>query len=240
MTKLNLPDLTLVMVNTDCHDLSRLAIKECTDRADFGDILILSDKDPDIAHSQFYCIDPVKNAEEAVKAYWYTLPILLTTSHFLVIHWDSWIVHPDNWDKKFLDYDYIGAPWWYNENDRNVGNGGFSIRSSRLARYLLDNDNAFPYAHPEDDALCRQYRPRLEAEGFMWAPTNLASRFAFERVLYCAPKHIFGFHGMFNWPFVLSEEQIEERVALAPPHVLDHVHYRQMREAQKKIKGLVA
>jgi hypothetical protein len=238
MDKLRLPDVTLVMVTTVCHELSAMAVKECTDRAEFGDVLVLSDKDLGIPGARRRHFE-AGNIDAAVRAYWYAVPPLVETGHFLVIQWDSWIVNPKRWHRDFLAYDYVGAPWWYADDDRNVGNGGFSLRSTRLMSYLAEC-GPMPFAQPEDDVLCRKYRPRLEGKGFTWAPAELASRFSFERVLYCPMKEVLGFHGMFNWPFVLTEDQIEERVAKAPAHVIDHVHYVQMRETQKRIKGLVA
>lgn len=231
--KLALPSVTLVAVDTACHDLTAMAVKECTDRAEFGEVLIISDKHLDAPGSQQRFVQSFTDAEQATRAYWYMVPPLLRTDHFMVVHWDSWIVNPKKWSRDFLAYDYIGAPWWYGD-DRNVGNGGFSIRSTRLANHMAGS--SLPFAHPEDDALCRKYRPRLEHAGFTWAPVELASRFSFERTAMCPLKDIFGFHGMFNWPHVLSPEAIEERVALAPDYVLRHVHYDQMRMAQAQMR----
>lgn len=233
--KIRLPDVTLVMVTTVCHELSAMAVKECTDRAEFGDILILSDKNPRVPGARYHHFE-AGNIDAAVRAYWYAVPPLVETGHFLVIQWDSWIVNPRRWHRDFLAYDYVGAPWWY-DDDRNVGNGGFSLRSTRMANHVMGS--SLPFAQPEDDVLCRRYRPQLEAAGFTWAPVELASRFSFERVLYCPMKEVLGFHGMFNWPFLLTEDEIEERVAKAPAYVTDHVHYRQMRDTQKRCSGMV-
>lgn len=237
--KLALPSVTLVAVDTACHDLTAMAIRECTDRADFGDVLVVSDKEIHVSGSaQWHYHEPFAGPEQATRAMWYVLPPLLRTDHFMVVHWDSWIVNPKRWDRDFLAYDYVGAPWWYGD-DRNVGNGGFSIRSARLANYMAGS--SLPFAHPEDDALCRRYRPLLEAKGFAWAPVELAARFSFERVACFPLRDIFGFHGMFNWPHVLSDEQIEERVAKAPDYVLKSVHYDQMRLQQAVMKeGAIA
>jgi hypothetical protein len=236
--------VTLVAVDTACHELTAMAIRECTDKAEFGEVLVLTDEAPGSQRklsapgAHYHQIAPCQDAEQATRYYWYAVPPLLATDHFMVVHWDSWIVNANKWKRDFLEYDYIGAPWWYAEDDKNVGNGGFSIRSSRLANYMAGS--SLPFAHPEDDALCRRYRPRLEVAGFTWAPTSIAGKFSFERVLFYNPREIFGFHGMFNWPLVLDADQIEERVAKAPPYVTDHIHYKQMRETQAKLKGLVA
>lgn len=238
MERLALPSVTLVAIDTACHELTAMALNECIGKADFGNVLVLSDKQISVnASSTLHYVDPFSDAEAATRAMWYVLPPLLQTDHFMVVHWDSWIVNPRAWDRDFLAYDYIGAPWWYSD-DRNVGNGGFSIRSTRLATYMAGS--SLPFAHPEDDALCRKYRPRLEFAGFTWAPVELAHRFSFERTACCPLKNIFGFHGMFNWPHVLSPEQIKERVAKAPDYVLKHVHYDQMRMVQAVMREAAA
>jgi hypothetical protein len=235
MNKISLPTVTLIIVDTACYDLATMAIKECTDKAEFGNVLILSDKRINAPGAEWHYIEPVQSAEEATRAYWYVVPPLLTTEHFMVVQWDSWIVNADRWRPEFLKYDYIGAPWWYDDN--NVGNGGFSIRSSRLARRLMGGSP--PFRHPEDDALCRHYRPMLEPQSFTWAPVDIAGKFSFERVVYEPLHDIFGFHGMFNWPYILDDDQIAERVSKAPAFVTDHIHYRQMRDVQTKLKGMV-
>ena len=121
------------------------------------------------------------------------------------------MTNPECWTDEFLKYDYIGAPWWYAEN--NVGNGGFSLRSANLIKFLQDHKDEYPVTtNADDDLLCRSYRPRLEQEGFKWAPEELAHQFAFERVRK-APKS-FGFHGTFNWPLVLNDDQMMERLMI--------------------------
>jgi hypothetical protein len=74
----------------------------------------------------------------------------------------------------------------------------------------------YPLKQPFDDVICRKNRPAYEAEGFTFAPENLANNFAFERVGYKG-QH-FGFHGMFNWPFVLNWGQLVKRVKNCSPY----------------------
>lgn len=60
----------------------------------------------------------------------------IDTDFCLVYQEDGAIYNPNLWDDKFLEYDYIGAPWpkgshpWQNRKIA-VGNGGFSIRSKK-------------------------------------------------------------------------------------------------------------
>ena len=100
---------------------------------------------------------------------WYHAPEHVETSHALTIQWDSGIVSPAQWSDEFLGCDYVGAPWGWHGDAHEVGNGGFSLRSRRLMQYVAEHRETFPLGHPEDDVLCRRYRPELERAGFRWA-----------------------------------------------------------------------
>lgn len=219
MTKLNLPDVTLVMVETREHTLARMAIEECLDKVDFGDVLILTDKPDEFASlkckPRIHLIPDGPTKLSWSRSWWFDVPPLLQTSQTLNIQWDSWIWDTSMWRDDFLDYDFCGAPWWYSDG-KNVGNGGFSLVSTALKRYLRANRAKFPCdTAVDDDLLCRTYRPQLEDLGFVWAPEKVAHDFAFEC---CRPspssKH-FGFHSIANWPDVLPQDRLMERLRIA-------------------------
>jgi hypothetical protein len=48
-------------------------------------------------------------------------------------------VNPAAWDPEFLDWDYIGAKWFWAEAGKRVGNGGFSLRSYKLLEQPMDS-----------------------------------------------------------------------------------------------------
>lgn len=99
------------------------------------------------------------------------------TDFAMCIQWDAFILNPDAWEEDFLSYDYIGAPWWFSD-DRNVGNGGFSIRS----RKFLEVASTLPLKNfnPEDLVLCRTYRNLLLERDIRFAPEALAAKFSRE------------------------------------------------------------
>jgi hypothetical protein len=148
---------------------------------------------------------------------------MVRTSHYLTVEWDSWITDPAMWRPGFLDFDYIGAPWWYRDG-MNVGNGGFSLRSAKLAQFVARRPEQFPPLSVEDCALCRTYRPTLEQEGFRWADDATASDFAVEHTFVAGHDRHFGFHSVFNWPFVLSMARIRERAPHFNGYVIRHPH----------------
>lgn len=239
--KLQLPNVTLVMVETREHTLARMAIEDCLKVAEFGDVLLLTDQPfefgphhadrvyddqtkSDLAKGittiggrpvRFHFVPDWPDKLGWSHSWWFDVPPLLRTSHTLNIQWDSWIWKPEMWREDFLDYDYIGAPWWYKDG-KNVGNGGFSLVSTRLKRYVYSRRDLYPCdTSVDDDLLCRKYRPKLEDAGFVWAPEAVAHDFAFECCRPSETSQHFGFHAMFNWPKVLEGERLEERMKLA-------------------------
>ena len=221
---LDLPDLTLVAVYTVCHELTEMAVAECTRHVRFGDVKLFTDR-PLRSQSDAIQIEPFSDLMQAGAFTTYEVPRYIRTSHALFIHWDSWIIDPSMWRPQFLDCDYIGAPWWYRDG-LNVGNSGFCIRSKALIDFLAAHPAEFPLAAPEDHVLCRHYRPQLPQ--FNWADEALAHEFSFERTRAGPGARSFGFHGMFNWPYVLTDAQIEARVVRATGYVLGSQHCREM------------
>lgn len=206
---LQLPDVTLICIDTVCPELAELAIKDCVRHCDFADVLTFFD-------------EPLSSVQDYSRFLWNEAWRPVKTSHFLICQWDSWVIDPGMWDDGFLAYDYIGAPWWHPDL-YNVGNGGFSLRSTRLAKYVSKNADRYPLSDPEDVALCRKHRFGLEREGFRWAPFDDALDFSFECVRKLLDQRHFGFHAFRNWPFVLDRERLDERLALLNDYVMrDH------------------
>ena len=216
--------LTVVAIDGGAaHELTRMAVEHTLRVIKPAQVLILTD-DPkkiaipdDVDYGQF----AGKSVIAYQRALWYEVPRWLWTDHFLLIQWDG---HPTNaaaWTDEFLAYDYIGAPWPQHGPETRVGNGGFSLRSKRLATYLAANPERYPLWCPEDDAICRRYRMALIDEGFRWAPEHLAYRFSVEtppsRDLAMKP---FGFHSPLNWAWALLPEERERRFRAASPYVL--------------------
>jgi hypothetical protein len=219
---LDLPDLTLVAVYTVAHELTEMAVAECTRHVRFGDVKLFTDR-PLRSQGDAIQIEPFRDHTQAGIFTTYELPRYIKTSHILNVQWDSWIV-----------CDYVGAPWWYRDG-LNVGNSGFCIRSKALIDFLAAHPAEFPLGSPEDHVLCRHYRPRLPQ--FKWADEALAHEFSFERTRAGPGARSFGFHGMFNWPYVLTDAQIEARIIRATGYVLGSQHCREMRAVLAARRG---
>jgi hypothetical protein len=218
MAMLDLPEITLVMIETQEHELARLAVQECVSKAEFTDVLILTDK-PDLfvplkCVPRFVKVPCWENKLGWSRASWFDVPPHVRTRQTLYIQWDSWIWDVGCWQNEFMDYDIIGAPWPWHPN-RRVGNLGFALRSTRLIRYVRAHRDKYPcVSHADDDLLCRTYRPSLEEAGFEWAPEALARQFAFEcEAPNLETKH-FGFHATQNFKYVLDHDALLQRARL--------------------------
>lgn len=205
---LSLPDVTLLAIDTLNHAGTARVLEHCQSLVRFGDCVVYTDQP---LHPAFLkreitarCIRMERCGLDAVLAYlWYAAAFEINTSHMLYVHWDSGICNVEAWTGEFMQYDYIGAPWWYGDG-LDVGNGGFSLRSKALMQYL-GNHEEMRLRHPEDSAICRRYRPRLEANGFKFAPFKLAQQFSIECVKYDGKP--FGFHGPAHWRLLGAEEK---------------------------------
>src|SRR5262245_12944257 len=221
MTKLKLPDVTLICQETRECALAKLAIEECVNKVEFAEVLVFTDK-PD----EFLALDHLCNLNIIVcidwpnkvdwcRFNWFGTQYFLKTSHNLFIQWDSWVWDQTIWRDEWLQYDYAGSPWWYRDG-RNVGNSGFSMKSTRLMKYVYKHRDRFPCdTNIEDDLLCRNYRPSLQDEGFVWMPEKQAHHFSFELMRPTDDWRSYGFHGMYNWHITLDEEKILERAEIA-------------------------
>lgn len=136
---------------------------------------------------------------------------IITGEYALITQTDGFILNKVAWTDEFLEYDYIGAPWFtamgctYANHppitiDNCVGNGGFSLRSLRLleataelAQYSSDDK-----IYPEDRFICTSARHQLEYKGIKFAPPELAARFSVENSMYNGQ---FGFHGKLTMKF---------------------------------------
>lgn len=204
------------MIETREHELARLAIDDCKRKVLFGDVLILTDK-PDAFANQGRIVQVPDWPDKLgwSRCLWQEACLHLRTSHALSIQWDSWVWDGAMWRDEYLRFDYVGSPWWYKDG-RNVGNGGFSLRSTTLMRYLRKHLDRYPCTtNIDDDLLCRHYRPDLQRDGFVWADQGTATNFAFEMTRPSDTSRHFGFHGMFNWHVVLDKDEIMRRAEIA-------------------------
>lgn len=162
---LRLPDVTLVGIDNVPGRLDA-PLAETTRDIEFGAVRLLTDV-------------PITSMRQYSRFVMTELHHHVTTSHLLIFQWDGWVKNWRAWQDDWLQYDYIGAPWAHADG-MNVGNGGFSLRSTRLMR-IVATDPSITEHHPEDVRICRFYRPYLEeTHGIRYAPVEVARRFSIE------------------------------------------------------------
>ena len=219
-----LPNVTLL--GLDCLDIDRLKLAAdiCQKDFEFGAVKLLSSV-PD-NDSRVIPIRSITTREEYSRFFIKNVNDFVDTDFVLIIQYDGFILNPEAWTDDFLAYDYIGAPWWYKDNN-NVGNGGFSLRSKRLLE-VLQNDDAIQEFHPEDHVICRVYGDYLISRGIVFAPEKIAARFSIEGALKFPSMPVkfgsiwtkeFGFHG-------LDKTDISGWIRLHPEYSILDLHKR--------------
>ncbi len=190
-SKIQLPNVTLFGV--DAHNPAGLlrASEICQREIEFGAVKMITER-----------IFPGANRNEGRINYSRfmikDLNSHFDTSHVLTIHDDGYVQNPKAWDDEWLNWDWLGAIWdWHNIHQN--GNGGFSLRSKKLCE-ILAKDTNITELHPEDDMVCRKYRPYLEAKyGINFAPVEMCKQFSIEayglRPEFQVYGGEFGFHG---------------------------------------------
>ena len=180
--RLRLPDVTLIGIDTSPERLQH-PLEQCTKDIEFGCVRIIDNA-------------PIRSMKEYSRWVCTELYKHVPTSHLLIFQWDGFVKHWQAWRDDWLQYDYIGATWWHTDG-MNVGNGGFSLRTRRLME-IVATEPAISEYHPEDEKICRHYRPYLErAHGIRFAPEEVARRFSIEGYKQPSRTHTteFGFHG---------------------------------------------
>ncbi len=231
--RLSLADVTLCCVDTRHPEQAWHAMQRCLNPIEFG-------------RSLFFCPEGWQPATQAPHALADEVERMPTqalrsiadynrfmlqalqphvhTSHVLVMQWDGFVCDASRWEPGFLDWDYIGAPWYHGGSPGVVGNGGFSLRSRRLLDALAQLDHTDQ--EPEDMAICVTLRPRLEREfGIRFAPLEVAQRFACE---YGTHRAAFGFHGMHNFAHVMAPGELRAWLDACPPEMILSRHARKL------------
>ena len=224
---LNLNHVTICAADCATPNLAARALSLSAARCDFGNAILFSDRSITDPHFRTVHIDSLRSKNDYSRFIQLQLPEFITTPYLLLIQWDGYVLEPKAWLPEFLDFDFIGAKWHWHKDGMNVGNGGFSLRSLKLMHAMRDKSFPFVPNIPEDDQVCRLYRPRLSADfGIKFAPESIADRFSYERSLPECPS--FGFHGLFNmWRHVEDVEMIA-MVHEFTPDLLHSIEFTQL------------
>jgi hypothetical protein len=190
-------NITLVAIDFKTHDLTRRAIEICLSKADVGDVVVISDQDL-IPGSRWIQREPTANFPEYSNIMLKGVAEHVNTSHAVYVQYDGMIWDPGYWNDKFMNYDYIGAVWPWEPEGRNVGNGGFCLRSKKMLEACLDEQiqiSAERNFIAEDASICIDHRPYLENKyDIKFAPSHMARQFSHE----VERSDSWGWHGLWH------------------------------------------
>lgn len=195
---MKLKDVTIICVDTRNHGAAIFALKQCLEKVTPERCLLLSNVDMQIDGIEIIQIPPINSKDEYSTFIVKELYKYFDTKYCLIIQWDGYILDGEAWDDDFYNYDLVAAPWLYID-DRNMGCGGFTLRSHKLQK-ILGTDEFIQICCPEDEIIGRLYRHYLEENyDIKFASDEVGDAFAFELRTPIQPT--FGFHGHFHRPF---------------------------------------
>lgn len=209
--KQDLRQVTLIGVDGTGEDMASLdqVLLWCMENFDFHSVLHVSGGGVSASYNGITRVAvPRMSYLDYNKFCLYSLPNLVQSDYCMIVHADGFIVNPHLWEDEFLNYDYIGAPWyisdtevlpWLSESPNIVGNGGFCIRS----RKFLDFSKSFvgyDGTRNEDVFLCIDNYSKATEAGIRIADRDTAARFSVEILSgrYPSINNSFGFHGKHN------------------------------------------
>lgn len=196
--KTSLNKVTLLAVDCVNSGAAITALRRSMEQCDFACVKLLTDIPLNLSDINVVNIPSIKSKEQYSRFMIKELYKHFDTEFVLVIQHDGYVLDGSCWDDEFYKYDYIGAPWLYTDG-KNVGNGGFSLRSKKL-QDILGNDDFIFASDPEDQAIGRLYCDYLiKKYNIKYPPEELADKFSFE--LKVPASKTFGFHGKFHMPY---------------------------------------
>lgn len=195
--KLKLPNVTLAaMTSVKIYETIK-ALEYSMQGIDFGEVVLITHRKPlSLPKTITYRhTSKLKDIDCFNYKIAYELGDYIHTDYVLLVHYDGFVVHPEKWQERFLEYDYIGSPWpipkpgtvhSYNDiygNLCRVGNS-VSLRSKRFLDFPkkagLEWKRDAEGLYNEDTFLCCMNKHRFEEAGMKFAPVEVAAQFGHE------------------------------------------------------------
>jgi hypothetical protein len=198
---LKLENITLVAVTSVKIDAHVKALEYSCKDIMFGAVKLISDIKPEylpnyIKHEKIDTLThPIGENLGGGKDQWnyfmvYKLGSFIETDYAIIIHHDGFVVNASSWDEEFLNYDYIGSPWFlprdnFSYRDINgeiirVGNS-VGLRSKRLMDLPSKIDMEWKSFHNywnEDGFISVNNRHIFIEHGMKFADLNVGKKFS--------------------------------------------------------------
>lgn len=222
---IELPNVTILTVN--CVDANEgiAAINYSRKGINFKEAILFTHEDVYAPDIKVIKIPRLKSVDEYNDFILRLGDFNIDSDFVMVVQDDGYPININNWDNRFLDFDYIGAVWpnerswierqqtrnWMHSDWNRVGNGGFSLRSRKFL--ILSSTFSSCKGFGEDVFLSLVNHKYMVDNGINFAPVELAQKFSYENNLenwrepgiFDTEKH-FGFHGK---NFINSQELID-------------------------------
>jgi hypothetical protein len=215
---MKLNNIDLIAIDCNHPEEAIHALNISSKNIEFGRVILFTDSKKesfshiDTDNVEFMRIPKIKSADE-YQDFCLRLTYFLDNQYALLIQHDGFILNANLWNHKFLDYDYIGAPWTKEDGNTwctntRVGNGGFSLRSKKFLLYssIFGTTNGVN----EDYFLTNVGYQYAVKRGIKFADIKTAIEFSFEKpcndLEYESfnPSNHFGFHGLNNLDIALD------------------------------------
>jgi len=206
-----LPQVTLVAVSSVDIKGALFALSISSSQIEFGEVKFLTSA-PIIPNNEKIKVEQIQELDLLgySKFILQDLHRYVNTPYCLVVQADGFVINPHCWQKQFLDFDYIGAPWPSGlvlqpgniplKISNRVGNGGFSLRSKKLLieTSKIDFDSLNVPCFSEDLIICHFLYDQMLSAGIAFPEPELAASFSIEipeAWFGQTPNTAFGFHG---------------------------------------------
>jgi len=190
---IKIPNVTLIAVSSIYIEKTISMLQYSYREIGFGKVkLITHEKPKNIPCEIEFCECPkINNIMDYNNIMFFDIGKYISTSHCLIIQHDSAVIFPEMWDENWLQWDYIGAPfkivenaYWANNGERvRVGNGGFSLRSTKILnapkKLGLELKQEQGFFNEDGNLVCYNRRELLNY-GIRYAPVEIAAKFSFE------------------------------------------------------------
>jgi hypothetical protein len=194
---IKLPNVTLAAVTSVKLRQTIKALQYSMRGVTFGEVLLVTHNKPfflpkEITFKPIHKLDDINAFNHAMV---YELAPYINTDFMLLVHYDGFVVNADQWQDRFLEYDYIGSPFPLPTDDFSyrdingsvvrVGNS-VSIRSKRLMEFPAKTNIPWEADHGffnEDGFICCKNRHLFEAAGMKFAPLEVAKYFGHENMI---------------------------------------------------------